>query len=115
MSEVLFAGVPVTDFERACDWYARVFGRPPDVPVHATEAMWRLTEGGWLYVVADTERAGGCLVSIAVGDLDATVAGLRRRHLTPGDAEAVGDAGRKVTVTDPDGNSLSFLEVAASG
>jgi catechol 2,3-dioxygenase-like lactoylglutathione lyase family enzyme len=115
VSGVLFAGLAVCDFEQARDFYSRVLGRPPDIPVHDTEVMWRVTDGGWLYVVLDAARAGGGLAAIAVEDLDATVAQLRARGVTPGATETVGPAERKATVVDPDGNVVSFIEVTASG
>src|SRR3954453_5218132 len=102
--EVLFAGIPVAGFESAVDWYARFFGRAPDVVAHDREVMWRVTDGGWLYVLEDAERAGRGVVSIAVSDLDAAVRELVARGVSTDGIEAVGDAGRKARAFDPDGN-----------
>jgi predicted enzyme related to lactoylglutathione lyase len=110
--EVLFAGVPVRDFPAAVDWYSRFFGKPADVVAHEREVLWRVTEAGWLYVVEDAERAGSSLVAFVVADLDAAVAELDDRDLRSGPISREGDAGRKATLADPDGNSISLIEVA---
>jgi predicted enzyme related to lactoylglutathione lyase len=115
MSDVLFAGMPVSDFAAALDWYTRLFGRAPDIPVHDTEVMWQVAAGGWLYVVADPARCGGGLVSIAVTDLDTALADLAARGVDPdAPVERMGDAGRKATFHDPEGNRVSLLEVAGT-
>ena len=54
---MVFAGIPVEELEPALDWYERSSG-PPDLVPNESERMWRLTDGGWVYVVADAERAG---------------------------------------------------------
>lgn len=115
MSQVLFAGVPVDGFASALEWYTQLFGRGPDVVAHETEVMWRVADGGWLYVVHDPDRAGGALVSIAVDNLDSALGDLERRGLSAGPVERIGEAGRKATLHDPDGNAVSLLEVLPNG
>jgi predicted enzyme related to lactoylglutathione lyase len=112
--DVLFAGVAVGDFDAALAWYAQLFGREADVMAHETEAMWRCTEAGWLYVVRDEDRAGRSLVTMAVSDLDRVVADISSRGITGSPIEPVGDAGRKARLRDPDGNEVSFVQVTAS-
>jgi hypothetical protein len=34
----LFAGIPVSDFATAREWYERLIGRPPDLVPHDAEA-----------------------------------------------------------------------------
>jgi predicted enzyme related to lactoylglutathione lyase len=114
-AQVLFAGVPVGDFAAALAWYERFFGRAADVVAHATEVMWRVTDGGWLYVVGDADRAGSSIVAIAVSNIEDATRALRARGVIAGPIEPEGDAGRKAVVLDPDGNSLALLEVAGSG
>src|SRR3954447_23477144 len=109
--DVLFAGLPVRDFPGSQDWYVRLFGRAPDVVAHETEVMWRVTDTGWVYVVQDPERAGHGLVAISVPDLQETLDELAARGLRAGPVEPQGDAARKATMVDPDGNVVAFLEV----
>jgi predicted enzyme related to lactoylglutathione lyase len=113
-AQVLFAGVAVTDVDTVSPWYERLFGRPADIIPNDDEAMWRVTaDAGWLYLVADGERAGRSLVAISVADLDAELALLRERGIEPETIEQVGDAGRKATLRDPEANAIALIEVAS--
>lgn len=109
--EVFFAGVPVSNFAAASAFYDRLFGRPADVVVKEDEEMWRVTDTAWLYVVFDPLRAGHGLITVAVPDLDEAVAELGGRGLESSEVEVIAGAGRKATVTDPEGNRISFVEV----
>ena len=51
-------------------------------------------------------------IAISVTDLDATLAELSGRGISPARAEAVG-GGRKATVFDNDGNSVAIIQVPA--
>jgi hypothetical protein len=72
-----FAGVAVTDYAAAYQWYMRLFGRAADMFPHDGEAVSRLTPAASVYVVHDAERAGHSLLTLAVDDLDACVRHLR--------------------------------------
>ena len=61
--------------------------------------------------MVDPARAGHGLASLSVADLDAAMAELGSRGVVPISTEVVGDAGRKATLLDPDGNSVSIIEV----
>jgi predicted enzyme related to lactoylglutathione lyase len=112
--EVLFASVPVADLRKAIPWYEQLFGRAADIVPNENEMMWRMTGNGWIYVIEDAKRAGGTVVAIAVSDLEQLVADLADRGISPGTIEAAGDAGRKADVVDPDGNVISWIQVATS-
>lgn len=113
----LFFGLAVTDFAAADSWYSRLFGRAADfVVVPGVEAMWQLNDTAFLYIVVDPEHAGQALVNIAVSDLNDAVAEIASRDLDPGPFILVGPggaAGRKAPFTDPDGNSIFVIEIAA--
>jgi hypothetical protein len=53
----VFTGIPVADYHAALAWYERFLGRPPDVIVTDSEAMWQVAETGWIYVVGETPSA----------------------------------------------------------
>ena len=108
--EIAFTGVPVSDLTSGRDFFERIFGRAADVEVAVDEVMWRVAETAWLYVVVDSARAGNGLVALSVADLDATLAELSGRGISPARLEAVG-GGRKATVLDPDGNSVAIMQV----
>ena len=109
--EVLFAGVRVRELASAVEWYSRLFDRAADIVPNGDEAMWRVVDGGWLYVIRDAAHAGSSLVTICVNNLEETVADLADRGIALGPIAAVGDAGRNARGEDPDGNSVDFIEV----
>jgi catechol 2,3-dioxygenase-like lactoylglutathione lyase family enzyme len=103
---ILFAGVPVADIASGRAWYERLLGRPPDLIPNENEVAWQLAEAGWIYVVGDEERAGRTLLTLIVDDLDGEFAGLAERGVAAGPiAEG---AVRKLEITDPDGNKITF-------
>ena len=109
--DVVFSGVPITDLAAARDWYTRLIGRAPDIPVNETEDMWGLTDTAFLYIVRNPGRAGGSIVTMAVADLEASVAEAAARGVHGGPIEQVGTSGRKALFTDPDGNEIAFVQV----
>ncbi len=111
----LFAGVPTADFALALSWYEHLLRQPPDRYPKAGEAVWQLTEAGLLYLVADRERAGNALVTLIVDDLDTWMARLARAGIAHGEVEVLSGGVRKITVLDPDGNSISLGQVPAAG
>ena len=42
--DVLFAGVPVSDFAAAKAWYTSLLGREEDIVAKDDEVMWRIAE-----------------------------------------------------------------------
>lgn len=103
----LFAGLRVRQFAEARTWYERLLGEPAFFP-HATEAVWTLAEGPSLYVVEDADRAGRCVVTIFVDDLDARVAEIAARGLDPDERLTYANGVRKTVYHDPDGNEVGF-------
>jgi hypothetical protein len=108
----VFAAVPVVDRDAAVGWYERLAGRAPDLIPNGEEAAWRMTETGWICVIADAERAGSARHTLLVDDLDAFIAGLVERGIAAGPVETIGEDVRFTIVTDPDGNRLKVGQVA---
>lgn len=103
-----FAGLPVSDYAAAYEWYVRLLGRPADMFPLEREAVWQLTPTSSVYVVQDSERAGSGLVTLAVDDLDAneerlTAAGLALTE------QSGGASPQRLVIEDADGNSLTFF------
>jgi hypothetical protein len=109
--DVLFAAISITDLGKSEAWYERVIGRPADVIPNEHEVMWRIVNAGWMYVVVDAARAGHSMVTMSVPDLQAMIGELAERGIEASPIETVGDAGLKTRIVDPDGNTLSFIEV----
>src|SRR5580693_6645442 len=96
--QIAFTGVPVRDLETGRDFFERILGRAADVEVAVDEVMWQVAETAWLYVVVDAVRAGNGLVALSVADLNAALAELEGRDVSPTRVEVVGDSGRKATL-----------------
>jgi glyoxylase I family protein len=108
--EHVLAVVPVADFEASHTWYERFFGRPADnLPMNGRLVEWQVTDNGWLQVTTDPARAGSALVNFAVDDLDRRIAELTERGLAPGAIEIVNKGVELSTITDPDGNTITFI------
>lgn len=54
-------------------------------------------------------------MTVAVADLDETVAVIEDRGLRSAPIETIAGARRKAALTDPEGNMTTFIEVVASG
>ncbi len=87
-----------------------LLGRPADFHPNETEAVWQLTETGWIYVVGDGNRAGTALLTLIVDDLESHLADLAGRGLATGAIETVAEVMRKAVITDPEGNMITFAE-----
>jgi catechol 2,3-dioxygenase-like lactoylglutathione lyase family enzyme len=107
MSLHLFAGLRVTDFEAARQWYERLLGEPTFFPL-ATEAVWTLADDRSVYVVEHAAAAGSCVVLIWVDDLDARVDTIAARGLAPDDRLTLSNGVRTALYHDPDGNEVGF-------
>ena len=106
----VFAGIPVADYDPALAWYERLLGRPPDIIVTDNEAVWQVADRGWIYVVADANRARNALLTLLVDDLEDQVAALTDRGLAPGAIDTVPGVVRKAVMIDPEGNMITFGE-----
>ena len=106
----VFAGIPTANYASALPWYGRLFGRPPDMLPQDEEAAWELTDTGWIYLVADADRAGKALLTLLVENLDKQIDDLAERGLAPDETETLSNAGRKAAFVDPDGNKITFAQ-----
>lgn len=104
----LFAGIPVNDYTGALVWYERLLGSPPAFYPHDTEAVWKLAEHRFVFVVQRPEGAGHAIAAIIVDDLDTLVADIGKRGFEPAKRETYSNGVRKITYVDPDGNEIGF-------
>jgi hypothetical protein len=68
MEAALFAGVAVSDFGRAVDWFERLLGEPRTFEATDTEYVWTLSEHRSIYVELLPERAGHAMVTAFFAD-----------------------------------------------
>lgn len=104
----LFAGISVTDYAAAVEWYERLFGSAPSFVPNDIEAVWELAEHRFVFIEHRPERAGHARHLVFVDDLDALVAQIAERGLTPTERETYANGVRKATYRDPDGNEMGF-------
>jgi len=104
----LFAGIRVSNFERAKPWYERLLGAEPSFMAHATEGVWELAEHRSLFIVEDAEGAGRAIHTIFVDDLDTLVADIASRGIEPDEFVTYTGKARKATYRDADGNEIGF-------
>ena len=102
----LFAGVPVSDYQAAVNWFERLLGEPASFQPHDTESVWILAEHRALYVVLSPDRAGGGLVTVMVDDLDRFMTAVGERGIEPATVEDYGNGVRKAVYRDPDDNEI---------
>ena len=104
----LFAGIPVTNYAAALQWYEQLLGSSPTFFPHDTEAVWELAEHRYVYIVQRPEHAGHARHTLFVDDLDLLVAQLAERGRDPVARETYANGVRKITYRDPDGNEIGF-------
>ena len=103
----VFAGVAVTDYSTALAWYERLLGKAAFFPTE-TEAVWQLTDHGWLFIVQRPEHAGHAIPTVFVENLDGLVAQIAARGIEAARTERYASGARKVIYCDPDGNEIGF-------
>ena len=108
MAAELFAGVGVTDFDRAVGWFEDLLGEPAAFVATDTEHVWSVNDQGWIYVELRPERAGQAMVTVFLDDLDGFVESAAGRGIEPEKRETYENGVRKVIYLDPDGNEIGF-------
>jgi hypothetical protein len=106
MALALFAGIRVSDLQRAQEWYARLLGGEPTFFPNDVEAVWELEENRSLYLELSPEQAGGGLVTLFLDDVDSFVDAASARGIDPTTRETYDNGVRKTTYHDPDGNEV---------
>jgi hypothetical protein len=106
----VLAVVPVSDFSASHGWYTLLFGQPADnLPMAGLLVEWRVTGTGWVQVTLDPARAGTALLNFAVDDLDQHRKELHDRGLAPGDVVLANKGVQLSSISDPDGNTITFI------
>jgi len=104
----LFAGIAVTDYQRALAWYQRLLGAEPSFIPNETEAVWELAEHRYVYIEVRHGHAGHARHTIFVDNLDSWVQEIAGRGLEPALQETYENGVRKTTYRDPDGNEFGI-------
>jgi catechol 2,3-dioxygenase-like lactoylglutathione lyase family enzyme len=107
MAVGIFAGIAVSNFRQALDWYRRFLGAEPSFYPNDIEAVWELARDRYMYIIRDVDRAGGAVSMIWVDDPVAEVARIAGRGIEPDDVEDY-DEVRKYVFHDVDGNETGI-------
>ena len=102
----VFAGIPVSDFQVALEWYERLFGCAPSFYPNDREAVWTIADHRWIYIIVEPERAGGAIHTIMCDGLEGAIAEIAARGLHFNKEETPDARVRKVIYYDPDGNEI---------
>lgn len=106
MAVDLFAGIPVSDLQRALGWYERLLGSGPSFLPNDVEAVWELAEHCYVYVELRPDHAGHARSTVFVDDLEERIAAGAARGVEPVERETYSNGVRHATYRDADGNEL---------
>ncbi len=115
---LVWCEIPVTDMEKACDFYAKVFGYKMEIDTNGPNPMAVLNgmseaTAGHLYPGSPSEVGSGNTVHLAILNGDSVENAAKRAEENGG---TVGgpiieiEFGRWQYGTDPDGNSIGLFE-----
>ncbi|PRY50038.1 hypothetical protein LY71_10474 [Geodermatophilus tzadiensis] len=97
MAVDLFAGIPVSDHERAPAWYERLLGATPASLPDGVEAVWELAEHRYLDTDLRPAHAGHAVHTLFADDLDAWVGGIAARGIETAERGTYANGVRMVT------------------
>jgi hypothetical protein len=108
----VLAALAVADVDSSIPWYESLLGRPADALPMDGLAEWHYPQSGVIQLVQDGDRAGRSLLTLHVDDLRRELIALGERGLEPGTMdETTSDKVMFATVTDPEGNEITLVEV----
>ncbi|MQA82256.1 MAG: VOC family protein [Streptosporangiales bacterium] len=104
----LFAGVAVSDLQRAIGWFESFLGDAESFDPNDTERVWTVAEHRHLYAVLEPDHAGHARVTLFLDDFDDFVDAAALRGIEPETRETYGNGVRKALYRDPDGNEIGI-------
>jgi predicted enzyme related to lactoylglutathione lyase len=104
------AGIAVNDFASALTWYERLLGRPADAAPMEGLVEWCLAESGGIQLIHDEDRGESSSVTLVVTSLDDQLVALKAEGIPIGPTQGTPGLVKVATVTDPEGNRVTFAE-----
>lgn len=105
-------GVPVTQFEKAIDWYKAVLGPRETIQPVPSIFEFDLGSGTWLQLIqSDSIAAGDTVVRLGVENIDAEHARLKKLGIEVTEIERIEGVIAFCRFKDPSGNNLSLYQV----
>ena len=102
--------IPVNEFDKALDFYIRLFKKKPDIVPIDGVAEWQLLQGAWIQLSVDPVRAGSTTVVITVDDIEAQYQFCKSNNLTIGEVVEYPEVIKLAELIDPEGNKVSFVQ-----
>ena len=109
----LFAGIPVSNYEVALDWYQRLFGCEPSFFPNDVEAVWQVADHRMIYIIVLPQHAGHSIQNVMVSELESVVSQIAARGIQSSKEERPERNTRKVVYYDPDGNEIGLIHVSS--
>lgn len=103
------ASLAASNLAKSSRWFEALLDRAADSRPMPNLAEWRFPRGGWLQIYEDTERAGHGSVTLAVSSIVDAETRVRGLGIDTGE-QTSGAAVKTFTITDPDGNRITFAE-----
>jgi predicted enzyme related to lactoylglutathione lyase len=103
------ASVPVSSLDAVLPWYEQLLGKPADSRPMPEVAEWKFSGGGWLQVYELPQRAGHGSFTLAVSDIEETVAKVEQLGIDTSE-RSTGPRVKTLMIVDPDGNHIAFAE-----
>lgn len=107
--DYVLAVVAVSDIAAVKPWYTKLFGRGPDNNPMSNLIEWQVTEGAWVQVNEDPQRAGNGMLNLAVSDIEEGARELRERGIDAGEIINANKGVRLCPITDPDSNRIQLV------
>jgi hypothetical protein len=105
----VLAVVAVSDIEAGRSWYTKLFGRGPDNNPMPSLIEWQVTDGAWVQVTEDPQRAGNGMLNLAVSDIDEGARELRDKGIDAGEIIEANKGVRLCPIPDPDNNQIHLV------
>jgi catechol 2,3-dioxygenase-like lactoylglutathione lyase family enzyme len=106
-------GIAVSDLDASTKWYEQFLGSSAQSPDDGI-IEFELLAGTYLMLseASDEEPPGGS-VNLQVDDVQAALAAVQQLGLTPGEVETIPEVLSYFEVKDPDGHTITLLQIMA--
>jgi glyoxylase I family protein len=107
--DYVLAVLAVSDIKEGQSWYTKLFGRGPDNNPMPNLIEWQVTDGGWVQVTEDRQRAGNGMLNLAVSDIEEGAREVREMGIAAGEIINANKGVRLCAITDPDSNKIQLV------
>jgi catechol 2,3-dioxygenase-like lactoylglutathione lyase family enzyme len=106
-------GIEVADLDASTKWYETLLGIAPESPDEGV-IEFRLTQGTYLMLsAAESVRGADGSVNLEVTDVEEARRAVEALSLTAGPVQHIPDVLSYFEIEDPDGHTITFVQLAA--